>query len=93
MPAIVEKSRLTEKEKTQLRAAKAIKAILESKTSNVSDIRAMATYMVEVSDVLEQTPDTAGVGKRFSGSTGHTLAENATAFCNTVTRGNLPKAS
>ncbi len=91
MAAIVEKSRLTSKEKTQLRMAKLIKSILESKDGAVSDLRTMANYAIGVADVLEQQND--GANKRFSGAASHELADNAAAFVNTVTRGNLPTAS
>lgn len=78
---------LSDSEKAQLKAHKAILAILRS--GDKSTFTAFVNTVNAVDGVLNQTGD--GEGKRFSNSRSHEFADNVAAYADTVIRGNLPR--
>lgn len=78
---------LSDSEKAQLKAHKAILGILRS--GDKATFAAFVNTVNSVSNVLEQTGD--GEGKRFSNSRSHEFHDNVAAYADTVIRGNLPR--
>lgn len=80
---------LTDNEKAQLKAHKAILGILRS--GDKATFSAFVNTVNTVSDVLAQNGD--GNGKRFSGSRSHDFADNVAAYADTIIRGSIPRVS